>query len=357
MATVTRYVNTASTPGGDGTTNATDGGDANRAYASLNEWEAAEQTDLVTDGDIHVVKCSGTAADTTAVNITGWTTGASNYIQIETDSALSNSRHSGKWDTSAYRLELSSGGDVITINEDYIRFYGLQISFGTTSTSNWDCVYQQSGTGVYYFEKCIFKSTSSTGTGGRRGIDVKGAATFYIQNNVFYDLERSGSTAALVMAGSATAVYFQHNTVNNCLYSIFSHLGSYDLGVVRAKNNLVTNEITAAFDTSDTYHADSDYNIVSDATTAPGANSTHNAVITYAGAADFHTTDSDATISGHNLYSDADYACTEDIDEDARASTGNVYAGADAIIVAAGGVISPGFNRETMGSSGFGGFI
>ena len=33
MATITRYVNTASTPGGDGTTNATSG--ANRAYASL----------------------------------------------------------------------------------------------------------------------------------------------------------------------------------------------------------------------------------------------------------------------------------------------------------------------------------
>ena len=40
----TRYINTASTAGGDGTTNATSG--ANRAYASFAEWEAARQASL-----------------------------------------------------------------------------------------------------------------------------------------------------------------------------------------------------------------------------------------------------------------------------------------------------------------------
>ena len=66
MAVITRYVNTASA-GGDGTTNAESG--ATAAYASLNAWEAAEATDLVTAGDSHIVYCStgsGPAPDTTA---------------------------------------------------------------------------------------------------------------------------------------------------------------------------------------------------------------------------------------------------------------------------------------------------
>ena len=44
MAIIIRYVNTDSTPGGNGTTNLTEGND--RAYASLNEWEPSERTDL-----------------------------------------------------------------------------------------------------------------------------------------------------------------------------------------------------------------------------------------------------------------------------------------------------------------------
>ena len=71
MAEVVRYVNTASA-GGDGTTNNEAG--ATAAYASLNAWEAAEQTDLDTANNWMHVYCStgsGTAADAVATLISG----------------------------------------------------------------------------------------------------------------------------------------------------------------------------------------------------------------------------------------------------------------------------------------------
>jgi hypothetical protein len=68
VATVQRYVDTASSAGGNGTTTSTTGGDANRAYATLSEWEANQAS---TGTDDYIVDCaaSGGAADTTFVNV------------------------------------------------------------------------------------------------------------------------------------------------------------------------------------------------------------------------------------------------------------------------------------------------
>lgn len=63
LAVINRYVNTASTAGGDGTTNATSG--ANRAWATLNEALTTLDNAPLTD-DVTVF-CSGSTADTTAI--------------------------------------------------------------------------------------------------------------------------------------------------------------------------------------------------------------------------------------------------------------------------------------------------
>jgi len=121
MAVVTRFVNTASSSGGDGTTNNTTG--ATRAYVSLSAAEAAEQTNLVTDGDNIIFLCTGSSADTTATTFAGWTTGSANDIVVKPNTADEST--TGIYDTGKYRLEtsgtyenniaMSSGGQWLTV--------------------------------------------------------------------------------------------------------------------------------------------------------------------------------------------------------------------------------------------------
>lgn len=115
MATVTRYVNTASSAGGDGTTNGTAG--ATRAYATFLEWEAAEDTDLVTDGDVHIVNLDGAGgADSTAslTRISDWITGASNDITIQQNPS-----------GTAYIRQSSHADGPMQLAEDYITLDGF----------------------------------------------------------------------------------------------------------------------------------------------------------------------------------------------------------------------------------------
>lgn len=85
--TVTRYVDTAATIGGDGQSQ-THSNDAqgHRAYKSLAEWEAAEQKNLIAADEIHQVYCAGSARDELACVVSGWNdTGPSNYVLIAGD--------------------------------------------------------------------------------------------------------------------------------------------------------------------------------------------------------------------------------------------------------------------------------
>jgi len=126
-AEVVRYVN-CSSAGGNGTTNNESGADA--AYASLSAWEAAEETDLVTDGDTHKVYCddgSSHAADTTAVTIDGWTTDSDNDITIEGDNTT------GKWDTNYYRIDTTGAVTPLSCDSVFITVNNIQL--GSTNTS------------------------------------------------------------------------------------------------------------------------------------------------------------------------------------------------------------------------------
>jgi hypothetical protein len=118
-----RYVNTASTAGGDGTTNATAG--ANRAYATLAAAVSGEAADLVSLNVWLHIYCEGTAIDVSSPDVTGYTTSEACRILIECSSA---NRHSGKWTTAKYRLGNTFSG--LNIQEDYVTVQGLQIIAG-----------------------------------------------------------------------------------------------------------------------------------------------------------------------------------------------------------------------------------
>lgn len=153
MAEVISYVNTASTPGGDGTTSATSG--ANRAYASLSEWEAAEQTDLVTAGDYHRVICIGGALSDN-VTVAGWTTGENNCIIIEVDSG---SAHGGGVRGGFY-LEKSLGfAALVNISQNWTIAQGLDVVNTHPSGRAIDATV--TGTNRVILSKCIGQGVSA----------------------------------------------------------------------------------------------------------------------------------------------------------------------------------------------------
>lgn len=135
MATVIRYVNTASV-GGDGTTNGTAG--ATAAYASLAAWEAAERTNLVTDGDSHIVYCCGTSdtgIGTGTLDFVNWTTGASNTITIAANPSEADGLNTtNTFSTSHYYIDAGTDqfdqGPLIDVSSDYVTFEGIQFYRG-----------------------------------------------------------------------------------------------------------------------------------------------------------------------------------------------------------------------------------
>ena len=222
MAVIIRYVNTASTTGGDGTTNATTG--ANRAYATIDEWETAEKTDLVAAGDSHVVHCEGSVADTIGISLTEWTTGVNNDLTIQVDSGV---RHNGKWDTSAYRIETT---DIpIDIQEDYVNIIGLQCD----SQADNQCIGWAFGTssGVLNVSNCILKKTASIGADDS-GIGVVchngETKTVYYWNNIIYGFDTASNGRGIYMredAGGTLTANLYNNTVESC-YSGYRTNGS-----------------------------------------------------------------------------------------------------------------------------------
>jgi hypothetical protein len=164
VAEVVRYVDPDATGSGDGTS-WTD------AYTSLSAWEAAEQTDLVADGDWHHVYCrsSGGTADSTAVVIDGWTTGPSNYILIE--AASGDEAVKTGIDTSRYRLTAASG-NAIENRIDDLTIRGIQFDCAALGiyASKW-----QNTSADVTIDQCYLKTGSAgiTGYGSSVTINVE----------------------------------------------------------------------------------------------------------------------------------------------------------------------------------------
>lgn len=310
---VVRYVNTASSAGGDGTTNATAG--ANRAYASLNEAVNAEKSAFNSTNTRLTIYCEGSAADTAGVDFTGYASNASRYVEVVADQSV---RHDGKWNTSKYRLEVTDGTPV-WIATNGVRLVGLQIRLITSlgNGSDTPCVAViPNGPCNIRFDACIFRASLS-GSGNCSGIKANNSAlnnwNLYIRNSVIY----GGFTTGINIDSMSGRIY--HTTI---------HGGSVGVAYpnsIAIKNTIVTGA-TTCFSGSG---SSSDYNISSDAT-APGAHSLTSATITYVDPAngDFHSTDTDLVVT-NNLYSDPTLPVTVDIDGDPRPSVGSVYAGSD----------------------------
>lgn len=251
-------------------------------YTSLSAWEAAQQRKLTPggggDNTWETVNCYS-MQDTTAFVIDGWTTGSTNYIQIQTPSS---ERHPGYYSTSKFRLE-TSGAHSIEIREDYVRVYGLQIQL--TSTSAYAGIYLdgQSASNEIRIAYNLIKGVVSGGAGYAHGIYVSettaGYTNVYIWNNIIYDMfntDYPNSTAQYGIRNQYGTVYAYNNTVYKaavCYYA--DNGGTYPFYSV--------NNVGDCYDQNPSYYTDfsgtftsSDYNASTD-TTAPGGNSQTNA--------------------------------------------------------------------------------
>ena len=315
---LTRYVNTASTPNGDGTTNATTGD--HRAYATLNE--AIVDEAAVLSEPIEFI-CEGTAADTAAVTITGYTTSAENYILIRTTQA---NRHNGKWNTGRYRLDISGTGEALDIRENYTRIEGLQVSWSLNS-SNFGHGIHWSGTGSgteIHISHCIVKG-DNTGSGkSNYGIllDDTGG-TFKIWNNVIYNSD-GVNWKGIHTNGSPTSndVYIYNVTV----YSTTNDDTPWGFGASStAGGNIVVKNCLCYLSNSNGLcfrgvHANaSEYNASSDGT-APGDNSRTNQTVTFVDEAndDFRLSKNDTAAKNQGTSSVSPINFTDDIQGNTR---------------------------------------
>lgn len=202
--TTTRYVNTASTAGGDGTTNATTG--ANRAYASMSEAESNLPTTLTDDW---VIECSGSTTDSTRAVFDGTTTSSSYTITV---TATGSNRTTGVWDTGRYRLELSYSGGILHLRDNYLIFDGLQLHNTISSDNTGHVAVLEYGAPENAIIKNCLISASEQGS----GIYISDAdVTAKIWNTIVYNPHTAGSSSEGIYSNSSSTVEIYNCTVYN----------------------------------------------------------------------------------------------------------------------------------------------
>lgn len=316
-----RYVNTASSAGGNGTTNDTSG--ANRAYASLSAWEAAEQADLTSLAEIAEVRCCGTAADTTAVVIDGWTTNATYYIRIRGNPTDGNGRHAGVWSSSHYRLESAQDGPVLTINESYTRVEGLQVynTYSTAGDHNPTGI-EGSGASACLADALLVRGTPNAADFINYGMRINGT----IRNCIAFNWRNTSTNRGTgIQRGADANTVVQNCTAYNCHRGFFAP----DDGLNGSTQLLLTNCLGAncgsAFVAEWSFAFASDYN-ASDQSDAPGSNSRQSQTFSFTntGSFDFSLTGSDA--GARDFGTDLSGSFTVDVANQTRTGTWDIGA-------------------------------
>ena len=315
MAVVIRYVNTDNVSGTtDGTTKAT-------GYTKLVDWEALERTDLVSDGDSHIVNCSGTSADTTVVTIddANWTTGESNDITI-TGEMSSNCI----FNTDFYKLDIASGNGM-TLGVNYINLNNIQM---TNAGSGENILISGIGSSpaIINIKKCILVGEGTAGT----GITCTDSdPTVNIENCLIYGYSTFGGEGIFI--GNVTPTI----NINSCtIYN--NHDGiEVDNGTINVINSLVFLSGDADFDgsfTSITYCASDDSQAGTGNFQITQTASDYAALVTDAPGGDFSVTNDSS-----ELYNTGSTTLSDDIIGTSRPQSTDDDVGAFELIV--GGVV------------------
>lgn len=321
-------------------------------YDSLYDWEAGEQADIDASGTIAVAKCrcTGGTADTTAVTINGWTTSADDYIKIWTDPTESY-RHNGTYQTgNKYRLDVTDGNPCCFVQENYVRFEGIQIKLSSATAAGRyviNCNGITSSNDIR-FDKCIINQGGSASYSARGfGFDDADIILRISNTIVMGPPTTSSLLNNAITATVGTAWVYNSTFIGGTGGRVFRFSG----GTCNAKNCYAGGASPGAC-----YYFDISGNLTTcasaDTTGSEGLQSialnTTNFTNVTAGSEDYHLPSGSALIGvASNLYDDANLPFQDDIDGQDRGGSGASWdIGADEYVAAGGGVTLPVFMRS-----------
>lgn len=316
---VNRYVNTLSTAGGDGTTNATSG--ASRAFAALREAIDSLGTSL---SDATTIWCEGSVADTSDVYQTPWdmTTTAANYLQIIGEQSPLHPNFStvksGKYDTSLYRLERTNQHVLYNNLPAHVIWRGLQAKCTATDAGSYNCFRMtnanQVGTGGFFeVSECIAVGVVSGGStvyGFQPGVTTGAGGICKTWNCIAIDCSQG-------FVGAGTGHEFWNCTAADCVTSGFTEDEACVL------KNCLSKGASVGF--IGTFTGSSN-NAEDDGNGAPGSNPRSGVTFTFVNAAadDFHLASTDTGAKGFGISDPGSGAFDDDIDGQTRGATWDI---------------------------------
>lgn len=316
---VNRYVNTLSTAGGDGTTNATSG--ASRAFAALREAIDSLGTSL---SDATTIWCEGSVADTSDVYQTPWdmTTTAANYLQIIGEQSPLHPNFStvksGKYDTSLYRLERTNQHVLYNNLPAHVIWRGLQAKCTATDAGSYNCFRMtnanQVGTGGFFeVSECIAVGVVSGGStvyGFQPGVTTGAGGICKTWNCIAIDCSQG-------FVGAGTGHEFWNCTAADCVTSGFTE------DVACVLKNCLSKGASVGF--IGTFTGSSN-NAEDDGNGAPGSNPRSGVTFTFVNAAadDFHLASTDTGAKGFGISDPGSGAFDDDIDGQTRGATWDI---------------------------------
>ena len=234
---ITKYVNTASSSGGDGSTNNTTG--STRAFATLAAavaWLVANDATLTADS--YTFECCGVAADA-PVQITGLTPSTNTLtIKANRDHPAGFYRGSQVISDRHYRIVSSGTADCLDLQSSKITVDGIQCVLGAGSFQMAIALLAASGT--LTVENCRVHVTSNRGGIGHPNTSPGGHCTYTIRNNLVVCL---GASYGIEFRPSSHT-NFSETIVGNTIYGaftdgIFSTHGGFGTGTHVHRNNAV----------------------------------------------------------------------------------------------------------------------
>ena len=345
-ATIVRYVNTASTAGGDGTTNGTAG--ATRAYATLSEAETALRQTLTgvtndvndQDGGNNIslrIYVTGSSADTTAVTFSNasWVTDATHRIEVN----LNGTTSGPKWDTALYRLSITSGYNTpaITISKAvHMDFVNLQAENTVTLDNAPKVLVLNDFASDVRIYGGFYRTTGTSGAADNpRAVwhHGTGAFTFRARNAVFATADGIPLEANGFSSTGSSALYnclFVNRATNRRALDI----NNWGFGASNRVKNVAIQGTTGATTLYNPAASATEANILTQDASAPGT-SLDNKTISFVDATnwDYHLAsgDTSAKDAGTDLSADAFWPFSTDGDGATRYASWDI--GADEYLI------------------------